>query len=63
MTNQSETHDQIIDNFNVYIEENQKFADKGNKAAGTRARKALLEIKKLCGERRKEIISEKKQDN
>ena len=57
---ENETHNQIIENFNAYIEENQKFADKGNKAAGTRARKALLEIKKLCGERRKEIIAQKK---
>lgn len=60
MDNQTETHDLIIVNFNAYIEENQKFADNGNKAAGTRARKALLEIKKLCGERRKEIIAQKK---
>lgn len=55
----TETHDQIIENLNVYIEENQKFSDKGNKAAATRARKALLEIKKLCGDRRKEIIEAK----
>lgn len=60
---ETETHEQIIENFNAYIEENQKFADKGNKAAGTRARKALLEIKKLCGERRKEIIAQRKAEN
>lgn len=60
---ETETHEQIIENFNAYIEENQKFADKGNKAAGTRARKALLEIKKLCGERRKEIIAQKKAED
>lgn len=63
MENQTDTHDLIIDNFNAYIEENQKFADKGNKSAGTRARKALLEIKKLCGERRKEIIAQKKAED
>jgi len=60
---ETETHEQIIENFNAYIEENQKFADKGNKAAGTRARKALLEIKKLCGERRKEIIAQRKAED
>lgn len=56
----TETHDQIIAQLNVYIEENQKFADKGNKSAATRARKALLEIKKLCQTRRVEIIEAKK---
>lgn len=56
----SESHQQIIESFNAYIEENQKFADKGNKAAATRARKALLELKKLCVERRVEIIEAKK---
>lgn len=56
----TDTHDQIISQLNLYIEENQKFADKGNKSAATRARKALLEIKKLCTERRVEIIEEKK---
>ena len=60
---ETETHEQIIENFNAYIEENQKFADKGNKAAGTRARKALLDIKKLCGERRKEIIAQRKAED
>ena len=45
--------------FEQYIEDNEKFADKGNKAAGTRARKALMEITKLCKERRKEIQESK----
>ena len=56
----TDTHDQIIVQLNTYIEENQKFADKGNKSAATRARKALLEIKKLCAVRRTEIIEAKK---
>jgi hypothetical protein len=38
-----------------YIQDNEKFSDKGNKAAGTRARKALMEITKACKDRRKEI--------
>ena len=54
------THSQIIESFNLYIEENQKFADKGNKAAATRARKALLSLKKLATSRRVEIIDAKK---
>lgn len=32
-----------------------KFYDKGNKAAGTRARKAMMELKKLAHEVRQEI--------
>ena len=36
-------------------EENEKFTDKGVKAAGTRARKALMELGKLVKARRKEI--------
>ena len=39
-----------------YQNENDK-AISGNKSAGTRARKALSEISKLCKERRKEIQS------
>lgn len=49
------THDQIREQFENYIAENVKFTDKGVKAAGTRARKALNEIVKLAKTRRKEI--------
>jgi hypothetical protein len=47
-------HDNIVNLFETYSNENDKF-EGGNKAAGTRARKALSEITKLCKERRKEI--------
>lgn len=49
------THNSILVLVEQYINENEKFAEKGNKAAGTRARKALMEITKLCKDRRKEI--------
>lgn len=49
------THESIITLFEQYVSENDKFNEKGNKAAGTRARKALMEITKLCKDRRKEI--------
>lgn len=52
------THDEIIKTFNTYVEENAKF-EKGNKTAGTRARKALLELGKLVKTRRTEISEEK----
>lgn len=48
------THETIISAFETYVTENEKF-EKGNKLAGTRARKALAEIGKLTKVRRKEI--------
>ena len=44
----------LVSLFNTYTNENEK-AVSGNKSAGTRARKALNEISKLCKDRRKEI--------
>lgn len=38
-----------------FTEDHDKFEDKGNSSAGTRARKTLQEIKKACGEIRTEI--------
>jgi hypothetical protein len=49
-----ENHDIIVNLFETYQMENEKFVS-GNKAAGTRARKALAEISKLCKARRQEI--------
>lgn len=45
----------ITDQFNTYTEEVTKFNEKGVAAAGTRARKALLEIAKLTKVIRKDI--------
>ena len=53
------TTDEIKSQFETYIEENQKFAEKGVKASATRARKALQELGKLIKTRRKEILEEK----
>lgn len=39
-----------------------KFYDKGNKAAGTRARKAMQEVKNLAQDIRKEIQEAKNND-
>lgn len=55
----SATTEQITAVFNTFIEEDAKFTEKGNKAAGTRARKALLELGKLTKVRRSEITEEK----
>lgn len=51
-------HDSLINLFETYVQENEKFIS-GNKAAGTRSRKALAEISKLCKDRRKEIQESK----
>ena len=42
--------------------EMEKFYDKGNKAAGTRARKGLQDLKKLAQDIRLEIQSQKNSD-
>lgn len=55
----SQTHENLLSLVEEYINENEKFAEKQNKAAGTRARKALMEITKLCKDRRKEIQESK----
>lgn len=54
-------HDSLVGLFEVYIAESEKF-EQGNKAAGTRARKALAEIAKMCKERRAEIQASKNSD-
>lgn len=54
-------HDALIGLFEVYANESEKF-EQGNKTAGTRARKALAEIAKLCKERRAEIQASKNAD-
>lgn len=51
-------HDSLISLFETYQFESEKFSE-GNKSAGTRARKALAEISKLCKERRAEIQHQK----
>ena len=55
----SANHDAIKAAFETYIAENEKFTQKGVKAAAARARKALQEMSKGIKERRKEITAEK----
>lgn len=51
----SESVNEIKEQFNLFLEEYDKFTEKGNKTAATRARKALLEVSKLCRTVRAEI--------
>ena len=53
--NELSTHEMILEQIDLYHVNNEKFAEKNNKAAGTRARKALNELVKLARTRRKEI--------
>jgi hypothetical protein len=57
------THQNLVNLFETYVAENEKFESKGVKAAGTRARKALAEISKMTKERRKEIQDSKTTEN
>ena len=54
------TVEQLRQAYETFVEENEKFVTKGNKAAAGRARKALAELAKLCKARRAEILEEKK---
>ena len=48
-------HEQLVNQGETYRAENARFEEIGIKVARTRAKKALLEISKLCKERRKEL--------
>ena len=52
-------HDEIISQFDSYMNESVKFEEKGVKASAARARKALGELGKLSKARRKEIQEKK----
>ena len=57
----SDTHEQLKLAFAIYLQETEKFEQKGTKASAVRARQALHEMKDLIIQRRKEI-QEKKTD-
>ena len=49
---------QILELVEAFKQEDEKFQG-GNASAGTRARKALMDLKKACDARRKEIQEKK----
>lgn len=55
----SKTTEKLQQAFSEFLSENEKFEIKGNKAAGTRARKALQDLKNLAQTRRIEIQDSK----
>ena len=60
MANSNEIYNEINDLFETFQENHRKFEDKGTKAAGGRARKAIGEIKKLVTGYRQASVSESK---
>ncbi len=55
----SNTVEQLKEQFAAFVAEYEKFSEKGTKVAGTRARKALLEVGKLTKTVRGEIQASK----
>ena len=53
-------HEQIKLTYAIYLRESEKFEEQGVKASAVRARQALLDLKDLITERRKEIQEQKK---
>ena len=60
MANSIELYEQIESAFNDFKENHSIFSEKGNKAAGGRARKAIGEIKKMVTAYRQASVSESK---
>jgi hypothetical protein len=60
MATANEIYKQIKEHFDNFEKEHQVYSEKGNKAAGSRARKSIGEVKKLVTEYRKASVSESK---
>ena len=56
----TQLYDTLNDLWEQFQENHRKFAEKGNKAAATRARKSIGEIKKLVTDYRKQSVLESK---
>tara|TARA_B100001778_G_scaffold293054_1_gene263984 strand:+ start:618 stop:803 length:186 start_codon:yes stop_codon:yes gene_type:complete len=56
----TQLYDTLNELWEQFQENHRKFADKGNKAAATRARKSIGEIKKLVTDYRKQSVVESK---
>ena len=60
MATVNELHAKIKEHFEEFDNNHEVHIEKGNKAAGGRARKAIGDIKKLVTEYRRESVSESK---
>ena len=61
MANTNELYETLNNLWEEFQENHRTFTDKGNKAAGGRARKAVGEVKKLVTDYRKASVTESKQ--
>ena len=60
MATRDELYGQLNELWEQFLENHRAHSEKGNKAAGGRARKAIGEVKKLVTEYRKASVSESK---
>jgi hypothetical protein len=60
MSNTNELYDTLNNLWEDFQENHKSFTEKGNKAAGGRARKAIGEVKKLVTDYRKASVDESK---
>ena len=60
MATAKELHAKIKEHYEEFNKNHEIYAEKGNKAVGGRARKAIGEIKKLVTEYRKASVAESK---
>tara|TARA_B100000029_G_scaffold45896_1_gene42305 strand:+ start:449 stop:631 length:183 start_codon:yes stop_codon:yes gene_type:complete len=60
MANTKDLYAKMNDQWETFQENHRAFDEKGNKAAGTRARKAIGEIKKMVTAYRQASVSEAK---
>ena len=58
--NTVQLYDKMKDLWELFEENHNKFSDKGNKAAATRARKSIGELKKIVTDYRKVSVLETK---
>ena len=63
MNTSQEIFNQIEQHWIAFKENHERFADKGVKAAGVRARKSINEIKKLASKYRSTQLAESKEKN
>ena len=61
MANTNELYETLNNLWEEFQENHRTFTEKGNKAAGGRARKAVGEVKKLVTDYRKASVTESKQ--
>jgi hypothetical protein len=62
MSNTTDLYEQIKALYEAFDENHNQHAESGTKASGTRARKAIGEIKKLATDYRKASVAESKKD-